>query len=55
MSFHTEGDATRVDFQMAMNPRGAMKLLGPLINRPVQKANDGHMTKFKHLVEGGAA
>jgi uncharacterized membrane protein len=54
MSFHTEGDATRVDFQMAMNPRGLMKLLSPMISRQVQTANNDHMSKFKELLESGA-
>jgi uncharacterized membrane protein len=55
MSFTTDGDATRVDFAMAMNPRGFMKLLAPMIERKVQQANTGHLAKFKEILESGAA
>lgn len=55
IAFTAEGDATRVDFAMAMNPRGFMKLLAPMIERKVQQANTEHLAKFKEILESGAA
>jgi uncharacterized membrane protein len=53
MTFCAEGDSTRVDFEMSLNPRGAMKLMAPFITKQVQKVNDEHMTKFKANLESG--
>ena len=36
MVFRAEGDDTRVDFEMALNPRGWMRLLAPIIERRVR-------------------
>ncbi len=55
MTFTAEDGATRVDFQMELNPRGFMKIMAPLINRQVQRATDGHQAKFKQLLESGTS
>ncbi len=49
--FRPEGEATRVDFEMALNPRGWMKLLAPIIERQVQKRNTEHLALFKQRLE----
>lgn len=51
MLFMAEGTATRVDFEMVLNPRGLMRLMGPIIERRVQKTNIGHFAKFKEILE----
>jgi uncharacterized membrane protein len=51
MSFTAQGDATKVDFAMDMNPRGFMKLLAPMIERQVQRANVTHLATFKKILE----
>ena len=53
MTFSPEGDSTRVDFEMELNPRGVMKLIAPFLGKQVQKSNDEHMAKFKANLEGG--
>ncbi|HVU60597.1 MAG TPA: SRPBCC family protein [Mycobacteriales bacterium] len=55
MTFTSEGDATRVDFEMDMGPRGLLKLMAPMIAKQVQKSNDEHMAKFKANLESGKA
>jgi uncharacterized membrane protein len=55
MSFSVDNDSTRVDFQMEMNPRGLMKLLGSKIDRDVQKTNVEHLAKLKQLMESGTS
>jgi uncharacterized membrane protein len=55
MRFRSEGEATRVDFEMALNPRGLMKLLAPVIERQVQKANTGHLALFKQRLEADSS
>jgi uncharacterized membrane protein len=52
MDFVSDGDGTRIDFQMELNPRGVMKLLSPMIERNVQKVNTQHLEKFKEILEG---
>jgi len=49
--FVAEGTGTRVDFEMALNPRGLMKLMSPIIERQVQKRNTVHFAKFKDILE----
>jgi len=51
MRFSPENTGTRVDFEMALNPRGLMKLVGPIIERQVQKTNTEHLAKFKEILE----
>jgi uncharacterized membrane protein len=51
MSFTADGEGTRVDFEMALNPQGVMKLLHPFIERQVQKASDRHLEKFRAILE----
>lgn len=51
MRFSLEGTSTRVDFEMELNPRGLMKLMGPLIERQGQKINAEHLAKFKEILE----
>lgn len=51
MAFRSEGEGTRVDFEMALNPRGWMKLLAPIIERQVQKTNTEHLGLFKQRLE----
>jgi uncharacterized protein YndB with AHSA1/START domain len=50
-----DGDGTRIDFQMDLNPRGLMKLMSPMISRQVQRTNDEHMAKLKELLESGVS
>ena len=51
MRFSAEGTSTRVDFEMALNPRGLMKLMNPIIDRQGQKIATGHLAKFKDILE----
>jgi hypothetical protein len=51
MSFAPEGDGTRLEFEMAMNPRGVMKLMNSLIERRVQRTNDQHLERFQQILE----
>jgi hypothetical protein len=51
MRFAAEGSATRVDFEMALNPRGLMKLMSPIIQRQVKRTNTEHFAKFKEILE----
>jgi uncharacterized membrane protein len=51
MRFSPEGTSTRVDFEMAMNPRGLMKLMGPLLDRQSQKVVAEQFAKFKDILE----
>jgi uncharacterized membrane protein len=51
MWFSAEGTSTRVDFEMALNPRGLMKLMGPLIERQGQKMSAEHLARFKDILE----
>jgi uncharacterized membrane protein len=51
MAFSSEGTGTRVEFEMALNPQGMMKILGPMIERRVQKTNTAHLEKFKQILE----
>ena len=53
MRFSADGASTRVDFAMAMHPRGLMKLIGPLIERQGQKIVAEHLAKFKDILEHG--
>ncbi len=51
MRFSAEGSSTRVDFEMALNPRGLMKLIGPLIERQGRKISAEQLAKFKDILE----
>ena len=51
MRFSDEGTGTRVDFEMEMNPRGLMRLMGPLLDRQSQKVVAGQFAKFKDILE----
>lgn len=51
MRFSAEGTSTRVDFEIEMNPRGLMKLMGPLIERQAQKIVAEQFAKFKDILE----
>ncbi len=51
MTFTPEGEGTRVAFEMDLNPRGLLKALAPLIERRVQRDTDGHLLRFKDVVE----
>jgi uncharacterized membrane protein len=51
MRFSAEGTSTRVDFEMEMNPRGLMKLMGPIIDRQSQKVVAQQFAKFKDILE----
>src|SRR5579872_806319 len=51
MRFSAEGTGTRVDFEMALNPRGLVKLMSRIIERQVQKTNTEHLAKFKETLE----
>jgi hypothetical protein len=51
MRFSADGASTRVDFEMEMNPRGLMKLMGPIIDRQSQKAVAEQFAKFKDILE----
>lgn len=51
MRFSPEGTSTRVEFEMEMNPRGLMKLMGPLIDRQSQKVVAEQFAKFKDILE----
>jgi uncharacterized membrane protein len=55
MVFRTEGEETRVDLEMALNLRGWMKLLAPVIERRVQNATSGHLALFKQRLETDAS
>jgi hypothetical protein len=52
MQFSSEGEATRVDFEMELNPCGFMRLKAPLIERQVQHSNDDYLERFKQILEG---
>jgi hypothetical protein len=52
-SFTAEGEATRLDFQMELNPRGFMKLMAPVITRQVQRGVTADHQKLKQLLESG--
>jgi len=54
-TFTAEGDATRLDFEMEMNPRGFMKLLSPMISRQVQRGVTADHVKLKELLESGTS
>jgi hypothetical protein len=49
MSFAAEESGTRVDFEMALNPRGMMKLISPVVERQVQETNRGHLARSRNL------
>jgi uncharacterized membrane protein len=51
MRFSGEGTSTRVDFEIALKPRGLMKLIGPLIERQGRKMSAEHLAKFKDILE----
>ena len=51
MRFSAEGVTTRLDFEMELNPRGLMKLMGPIIDRQSQKVVAEHFAKFKDILE----
>jgi uncharacterized membrane protein len=51
MRFSAEGTSTRVDLQIELNPRGWMKLLGPLVERQSQKIVAEQLAKFKDILE----
>ena len=51
MRFSPEGTSTRVEWEMEMNPRGLMKLMGPLIDRQSQKVVAEQFAKFKDILE----
>ena len=51
MRFSAERTSTRVDFEMEMNPRGWMKLMGPLLDRLSQRIVAGQLAKFKDILE----
>jgi uncharacterized membrane protein len=51
MRFSVEGNSTRVDFEIDMNPRGLMRLMGPLIERQGQKVVARQFAKFKDILE----
>ena len=51
MRFSAEGTGTRVDFEMEMNPRGWMKLVGLLVERQSRKIVEGQFAKFKDILE----
>ena len=56
MIFSSEAaDRTRVDFEMAMNPRGFMKVMAPFIERHVHKMNQQHLQRFKQRLENPSA
>jgi uncharacterized membrane protein len=47
------GDASEVTFSMTTNPIGFGKLLGPLMNRDVEKTIEGDLARLKQRLEGG--
>jgi hypothetical protein len=51
MRFAAEGAGTRVDFEMALHPRGLMTLMVPLIERQGRKESAEHLAKFKANLE----
>jgi len=51
MRFAADGTATRVDFKMALNPRGLRKLMSPIIQRQVQKTTTQQLAEFKKILE----
>jgi uncharacterized membrane protein len=51
MRFSAQGDGTRVDFEMALNPRGLMKLMSPIIERQGRKIAAEDLAKFKDILE----
>jgi uncharacterized membrane protein len=51
MRFSTDGNSTRVDFEIEMNPRGLMNLMGPLIERQGRKVVARQFAKFKDILE----
>lgn len=51
MAFRSDGDATRVELTLALNPRGLMRILAPLIQRQVQKTTNEHLILFKQRLE----
>ena len=51
MRFSSEGDGTRVTFEMALNPRGLMRLIAPVIERRVQRTNTEHLDRFRENLE----
>lgn len=53
MTFTADGEATRLEFRMELNPQGLMKLMAPMISRQVQRTNDEHMEAFKARLESG--
>lgn len=55
MTFTAEGDGTRLDFEMEMNPQGLLKLLMPIISRQVQREVDADHQTLKRLLESGAS
>jgi hypothetical protein len=52
MNFSATGNGIQVAFEMELNPRGLMRLLSPMIERQVRKANTVHLDKFKEILEG---
>lgn len=51
MRFSADGVSTRVDFEMEMNPRGLMKLMGPIIDWQSRKVVAEQFAKFKDILE----
>jgi uncharacterized membrane protein len=51
MRFSAAAGGTCVEFEMALNPRGVMKLMRPVIERQVQRATDEHLQRFKEILE----
>ncbi|MFN2486318.1 MAG: SRPBCC family protein [Acidimicrobiia bacterium] len=49
-----EGGGTRFTRRVEISPPGIMRLMSPLMNRMIGKANEGFLANLKRLLEGGS-
>ena len=48
------GSATRVQMEGKMEPRGPLKLVAPLLRKPIERQYERVMESFRQLVERDA-
>ncbi len=51
MRFSSDGEDTRVSFEMVLNPRGLLRLMAPIIERQVQRSTKADLERFKEILE----